>query len=230
VLKEITLMIVVLSVVVPTMTVYGQTTEDDGYTYPDDASDDEKQQIDEQEHDAWEDAGRPGDTSNDNDDDDDGCDNPPSAASCNNGEDTHGVQIPTCKNGIVQDCKVKGGITCIVAERDDPCMDIWYGNTGGGYPKCCDGKDKNSGAQDHTIIKQSTKKVDILKWEKSCYDAGYRNGNGSTSLSSFEKDAWQECGDHGSGADKYYNGFIDGCIKSPAFGERNVCKAYTDTS
>jgi hypothetical protein len=49
--------------------------------------------------------------------------------------------LPTCKNGVVQDCKVKGGITCIVKERDDPCMDIWYGLTGGGWPECCDGRD-----------------------------------------------------------------------------------------
>ena len=41
--------------------------EDDGYTYPDDATEEEKDEIDEQEHEAWEDAGRPGDD-DDNDD------------------------------------------------------------------------------------------------------------------------------------------------------------------
>ena len=41
------------------------TTEDDGYTYPDDASDEEKEEIDEQEQEAWEDAGRPGDRNDD---------------------------------------------------------------------------------------------------------------------------------------------------------------------
>jgi hypothetical protein len=45
------------------------TTEDDGYTYPDDASDEEKEEIDEKEQEAWEDAGRPGE---DDDNDDDG--------------------------------------------------------------------------------------------------------------------------------------------------------------
>jgi hypothetical protein len=62
------------------------TTEDDGYTYPDDASDEEKEEIDEQEQEAWEDAGRPGerdddddDESNDNDDDNDD-DNTPAIA------------------------------------------------------------------------------------------------------------------------------------------------------
>jgi hypothetical protein len=43
------------------------TTEDDGYTYPDDATEEEKEEIDEREQEAWEDAGRPGD----NDDDED---------------------------------------------------------------------------------------------------------------------------------------------------------------
>ena len=43
------------------------TTEDDGYTYPDDASDEEKEEIDEQEQEAWEDAGRPGDRNDDED-------------------------------------------------------------------------------------------------------------------------------------------------------------------
>ncbi len=69
---------------------YGQTTEDDGYTYPDDASEDEKQHIDDTEQQLWEDAGRPGDNDNNNDDDNE-CENPPTAASCNN-EATHGVQ------------------------------------------------------------------------------------------------------------------------------------------
>ena len=91
------------------------TTEDDGYTYPDDANEEEKDEVDEQEQEAWEDADRPGD---DDDDDDE-------ATTSNN-------DLPTCKNGVVQDCQVSGGITCIIAERDDPCMDIWYGLTGGG--------------------------------------------------------------------------------------------------
>ena len=46
------------------------TTEDDGYTYPDDSSDEEKEEIDEQEQEAWEDAGRPGDRNDDDDEKD----------------------------------------------------------------------------------------------------------------------------------------------------------------
>ena len=40
-------------------------------------------------------------------------------------------ELPICRYKVVQDCKVQGGITCIIAERDDPCMDIWYGWDGG---------------------------------------------------------------------------------------------------
>jgi hypothetical protein len=46
------------------------TTEDDGYTYPDDASEEEKKEIDEREQEAWEDAGRPGERDDDDNDDD----------------------------------------------------------------------------------------------------------------------------------------------------------------
>ena len=48
------------------------TTEDDGYTYPDDSGDEEKEEIDEQEQEAWEDAGRPGDRNDDDDEKDNG--------------------------------------------------------------------------------------------------------------------------------------------------------------
>lgn len=51
------------------------TSEDDGYTYPDDASEEEKEEIDEREQEAWEDAGRPGERDDDDDDDGDGNDN-----------------------------------------------------------------------------------------------------------------------------------------------------------
>jgi hypothetical protein len=64
-----------LAVVVITMmtsnqlTIYASpTTEDDGYTYPDDASEEEKEEIDEREQEAWEDAGRPGEDNNNDDD------------------------------------------------------------------------------------------------------------------------------------------------------------------
>lgn len=40
---------------------------------------------------------------------------------------------PACKNGVMQNCQVPDGITCLIEDRDDPCMDIWYGLSGGGW-------------------------------------------------------------------------------------------------
>ena len=54
----ILLLVAVLSVA--TNSPLSASIEDDDYTYPDDASEEEKQEIDEREQEAWEDAGRPG--------------------------------------------------------------------------------------------------------------------------------------------------------------------------
>jgi hypothetical protein len=71
-----------LAVLIITITTLNQqstyaspTREDDGYTYPPDADDEEKEDIDEQEQEAWGDAGRPGER--DDDDDDNNDDNGP---------------------------------------------------------------------------------------------------------------------------------------------------------
>jgi hypothetical protein len=88
------------------------TTEDDGYTYPDDSSDEEKEEIDEQEQEAWEDAGRPGDNDNENDDDNDDKTN----------------DLPRCKLGVVVDCVLNDlGQTCEVGSTEDACQDIYGG-------------------------------------------------------------------------------------------------------
>ena len=50
------------------------TSQDDGYVYPNDATEEEKEEIDEREQEAWEDAGRPGNNDVSNDDDSDGDD------------------------------------------------------------------------------------------------------------------------------------------------------------
>jgi hypothetical protein len=75
-ISTVSLVLIVITMMASTSTadlVYStSTTEDDGYTYPDDASDEEKEEIDEQEQEAWEDAGRPGER---DDDDDEGNDN-----------------------------------------------------------------------------------------------------------------------------------------------------------
>ena len=44
------------------------TSQDDGYVYPDDATEEEKEEIDEREQEAWENAGRPGNNDVSNDD------------------------------------------------------------------------------------------------------------------------------------------------------------------
>jgi hypothetical protein len=107
------------------------TTEDDGWVEGDYEGSSEEQE--EQAQEDWEDAGRPGD-------DDDNDDNDDEATTSNN-------DLPTCKNGVVQDCQVSGGITCIIAERVDPCMDIWYGLTGGGWPECCGNRDSGDSTE-----------------------------------------------------------------------------------
>jgi hypothetical protein len=106
------------------------TTEDDGYTYPDDATDEEKEEIDEQEQEAWEDAGRPGD--NDNNDNE------------NNEE-----QIFTCSDGSTvtedEECPSTGPNPYCDTERGKAapvCHDrLDYDQETGLYP-CNDGTQK----------------------------------------------------------------------------------------
>jgi hypothetical protein len=102
------------------ISVYGTpTTEDDGYTYPDDATDEEKDEIDEQEEQMFNDAGRPGDT-NGNDDDDDSKDN--------------NKELPRCAYKVVRDCILNDlGQTCLVGTDEDACQDIFYGYDGANY-------------------------------------------------------------------------------------------------
>jgi hypothetical protein len=66
----VSLVFAVLTMMAPTQLYASPTTEDDGYTYPDDASEEEKEEIDEQEQEAWEDAGRPGEIESDDEDND----------------------------------------------------------------------------------------------------------------------------------------------------------------
>jgi hypothetical protein len=174
-LKKLTTVVLLVSLAIPTMTVYGQTTEDDGYTYPDDASEDEKQHIDDTEQQLWEDAGRPGDNDNNNDDDNE-CENPPTAASCNNGEDTHGVQTDD-DDGNVYNC------------NDKSCLGP--GNTGPG----------------------------------SCYSRGVDDGKNGD----FNRDLFlDECGPFNT-HNRYYIGFIDGCMDVKG-NTKDVCESATDAN
>lgn len=65
--------------------------------------------------------------------------------------------------------------------------------------------------------------IDVDKWEQSCYDGGFRDGQNKP----FENEAHKECGDYGDGADRYYDGFIDGCM-SASGNTKDVCAGATD--
>jgi hypothetical protein len=93
------------------VSIYGTpTTEEYGYTYPDGSSEEEKQEIDEKEQEAWEDAGRPGENN----------------ANSNDGDDDE--ELPTCNDSDLRyqqrDCKTAGpyGRTCEMPSSDDACQ------------------------------------------------------------------------------------------------------------
>jgi hypothetical protein len=54
--------IAIITMITPNqLSIYASpTTEDDGYTYPDDATEEEKREIDERELEMWQEAGHPG--------------------------------------------------------------------------------------------------------------------------------------------------------------------------
>jgi hypothetical protein len=97
--------------------IYAQTTEDDGYVYPDNASPDEKKKIDKDEQKQWEDAGKPGDNNNND-----------------NSKSNDNDDLPICEYKVVRDCVVNElGQTCLVGTSDDPCQDIFYGYDGANF-------------------------------------------------------------------------------------------------
>ena len=111
-----------------TVSVYS-TVEDDGWVEVDDDSQGEissQEELEEAyEGSQWEDDVGPNEfeeatNSNDNDDDSNNDDND---------SDTND-DLPLCRWGEKQDCKVKNGMVCKVDERADPCMDIWGGFSG----------------------------------------------------------------------------------------------------
>jgi hypothetical protein len=64
--------------------------------------------------------------------------------------------------------------------------------------------------------------IDINKWQRTCYEGGVRDGKNGP----FENEAYKECGDYGNGAERYYEGFIDGC--EDAGNTKDVCESATD--
>lgn len=130
-----------LAVIVITMMTSNQlsiyaspTTEDDGYTYPDDASEEEKEEIDEQEQEAWEDAGRPGEQ--DNDKGDDG--KPQQTFTCSDGSTVTGDEEcpPTGPNPYCDQVPDNYQGTC--HDRKD----YYDGGPNNGLYPCNDGTDK----------------------------------------------------------------------------------------
>jgi hypothetical protein len=122
------------------------TTEDEGYTYPDDASDEEKEEIDEQEQEAYEDAGRPGEP--DNDKGDDG--NPQQTFTCSDESTATGDEEcpPTGPNPYCD--KVGPDYRGICHDRKD----YYHGGPNDGLYPCNDGTNMH----DWRDCKDATKK------------------------------------------------------------------------
>jgi hypothetical protein len=129
-------------------------------------------------------------------------------------EDDDDNDLPLCKNGVVQDCQVPGGITCLVEERDDPCMDIWYGMTAGGWPECCDGS--SSGQY---FPEEGTKEFNDIK---DCVDDVYEDGLNHP----FSSDRYEECDFDYLEVNPYYDAFINGCKN--AGNSEETCERFID--
>ncbi|MGH9963820.1 MAG: hypothetical protein ACRD5E_03190 [Nitrososphaeraceae archaeon] len=110
-------------------------TEDDGYVYPEDASEEEKEEIDKQEQKQWEDAGRPGEDDDDNDDneDDNKNENENKVPNCEFDEfvnDDNGCEkipeepvtaaLPPC-DGTLQDCVTPERNVCLAGASTHEC-------------------------------------------------------------------------------------------------------------
>jgi hypothetical protein len=143
----------------------GGTTEDDGYIIGPDDSQGEVSSQDELEDTykdtPWEKKVGPNDFEKAKQRDD------------NSKED-----LPLCKWGVKEDCKVKDGMTCKVKDADDPCMDIWGGFTGE--------TDAEFQKRVGKIVESSTyPKPDCDKVSASytgtCRDSGSKSGSSSSS-------------------------------------------------
>jgi len=154
-----------LAVIVITLTTSNQlsiyaspTTEDDGYTYPDDLSDEEKEEIDEQEQEAWEEAGRPGDRNDDDDEKDNG--------GSNNDEPPSIEKAPAL-------------------------------------------------AVQNTTVNET-------RWYNYCEGGGKQAGRGLQ----FDTFAYENCEIHANGDKAYYDGFVQGCMRTDNANTKDLCEAY----
>ena len=144
------------------------TTEDDGWTEGDYEGSPEEQE--EQAHDDWEDAGKPGDDNNDND----------------NGDNDNN-DLPRCELGVVVDCIFNDlGQTCEVGSSEDACQDIYGGVQGS--PE----RDQNG-----QLINKPNPYCDQVDNPKDCWDR--RDYDQATGLypcnDGTQKTDWRDCKD-----------------------------------
>jgi hypothetical protein len=202
------------------------TTEDDGYTYPDDASEEEKEGTDEREQEAWEDAGRPGERDDDNRDDDDNDDN---------GDDEE--QIFTCSDGstVTEDeecpptgpnpyCDTERGKAAPVChDRKDydqdtglyPCND---GTNKVDWRDCKDATVKNDDDNSKTLQTTTTTATSVE--ESSCRLDGSADGI----QQKFNPVRYQACGLYPNGQIAYTDGFVVGCTQ--VGNTQQLCQAF----
>jgi hypothetical protein len=170
------------------------TTEDDGYTYPDDASEDEKEEIDEQEQEAWEEAGRPGE------EDDNGDDNDNDEENGNDNDDK-----PYCDqddSGSCWDRKDYDEETGLYPCKNGSQVTDWR--------NCTDNKYSNSNKlkviQKETVIPSSNANAADIS---SCKLDGSADGI----QQKFNPIRYQACKLHTNNDKIYYDGFVAGCMQ-----------------
>jgi hypothetical protein len=184
-------------------------TEDDGYVYPDDASEEEKDEIDEQEQEAWEDAGRPGDDDDNDDDDNDDDDNGDPNPYC---DTERGKAAQVCHDRLDYDQET-GLYTC----NDGTNKVDWR--------DCKDATEKNGKNDgDSTKSIHSTMTASKSVEEASCRLVGSTDGI----QQKFDSIKFQLCGLYLNGQKAYSDGFISGCTQ--VGNTQVICQALVESS
>jgi hypothetical protein len=195
------------------------SSEDDGYTYPDDASEEEKEEIDEQEQEAWEDAGRPGDSNDDDDDDND--ENSNDNDDENSDDDDPNPYCDTDKGKAAPVCHDR-----LDYNQDTglyPCND---GTEKKRWQDCKDATVKNvkNNHSTKTLQTATTTTTSTSAEESSCRLDGSADGIQQT----FDSIKYQACGLYLNGQKAYSDGFIMGCTQ--VGNTQLICQALVDSS
>ena len=204
------------------------TTEDDGYTYPDDATEEEKDEIDEREREAWENAGRPGDDDNDNDND-----------------------IPECQNGVTQECVISEiGLICSpgydlsspsIVGGGHACQDIYAGT----YESESESESELKTCKDGTLAMscgmigyatgsnnatETKTPLPTSATETTAADASNCKLDGSADgiQQKFDAAKYQACKLHTNNDKIYYDGFVAGCMN--VGNTKLICQTVADSS